>query len=159
MKKILVSIFILIGYTSFSQEKITVQINTQKTTIDIDGLPTEDCELIFIGNTQIVLDKEASKTLKGGVQTAIKWIELNAVHEKSFERDICRFRFIDESTVRGKEYVTLIFTGYSDGSFTVKLKSMFKLYLQFFNKKDIENFNDLLEGKSVYNEIDAIFKK
>jgi hypothetical protein len=156
-----------IGFNSYSQERITVATSPTDTYLETYK------KLGFKNSNELVLDDayrlgpNSAKTLKEGIITAIKWIDLNVTHQKEFEKEICRFKamekelykfhgYVDEFTVEMK----LNFKGYSDGTFVLEIKEYdsYSTFITFRNKDMVIGFRDLLDGKSADREIDDIFK-
>jgi len=109
------------------------------------------------------------KVLRDAVNTAIKWAELNESHQKSFTKEICRFKATDKETFnfykkhidQFSDEIVMIFYGNLDGTFKLEVKR-YNGYGEFIEITDLEmlnGFNDLLNGKSANKEIDDIFKK
>jgi len=115
------------------------------------------------------LGPSAAEKLKKGIRIALKWIELNRIHKKEFEKEICRFVGMDTNSYKSFGYAAhlaedmiLIFNGHSDSSFVLELKrrslNMDINFIEFSNAEMVINFKDLLDGISVNKEIDDIFK-
>jgi hypothetical protein len=165
MKKYFIIILVCVGFKSYAQERITVATNAAETFI-------ETYEKSY--TNQFTLDKAyrlgptATKTLKEGIRTAIKWIDLNATHQKDFEKEICRFKAMEKELYKFHGYVaqfavemTLNFKGNSNGTFILEIKQYDSnsRFISFSDMDMIISFRDLLDGKSANKEIDDIFKK
>lgn len=166
MKKTLIIIFIIIsGLNSYSQERITVAANSSQTFIETYKRSYSN---EFILDKAYRLGPTSAKILREGIGTAIKWIDLNVIHQKDFEKEICRFKAMDKEEYKFHGYVDqlaveiiLNFKGYSDGTFEIEIKQYdsYSVFIGFSDKDMVINFRDLLDGKSANKEIDDIFKK
>lgn len=167
MKRKLALIIILFGVLkSQAQDKITVAIGSNSTFIETynknswsDDFTLDDA--YRLGPTNL-------KTLKDGVKTSLKWIELNNSHNKTFQKEVCRFKTMEKELFKFHGYVdefatemTMIFYGESDGSFKIEIKpyNSYSVFITFTDLEMLRGFKDLLDGKSANNEIDDIFKK
>lgn len=164
MKKSLIIILVFIGFNSYAQERITVLINTTETYIETYEKRYSDK---FVLDKAYRLGPTSAKTLKEGIRTAIKWIDLNITHQKDFEKEICRFKAMEKGLYKFHGYVdqfaeemTLNFKGYSDGTFVLEIKqyNSYSTFITFSDKDMVISFRDLLDGKSANKEIDDIFK-
>ncbi len=89
-------------------------------------------------------------------------------YHQSFEKEVCRFKAMEKEQYKFHGYVeqlteemTLLFEGTPDGMFELIIKpynSTYRTFIKFTEKEMIENFKNLLEGKSANEEIDDIFK-
>ena len=166
MKTVLAFIFIFIFLFKVSaQDKISVSKSTSSTFI-------ETYKTSFMGD-DFVLDEAyrlgpaSLKILREGIKTSLKWIELNKDHQKTFQKEICRFKVMEKERYEFHGYVdefademTLIFNGESDEIFKIEIKK-YNGYSSFIIIEDttmLNGFKNLLDGKSANNEIDDIFK-
>jgi len=165
MKNYLIIILVCIGFKSYAQERITVLTNASETFIETyKKLYSNE----FTLDHAYRLGPTSTKTLKEGIRIAIKWIDLNATHQKDFEKEVCRFKAMDKEPYKFHGYVdqlavemTLYFKGNSDGTFVLEIKQYdsYSKFISFSDKEMIISFRDLLDGKSANKEIDDIFKK
>jgi hypothetical protein len=165
MKKYFIIIIVCVGFNSYAQERITVATTAAETFIETYKKLYSD-EIIL--NAAYRLGPTSAKTLKEGIKTAIKWIDLNSTHQKDFEKEICRFKAMEKETYKFHGYVdqfavemTLNFKGNADGTFAVEIKQYdsYSTFIEFSDKDMIISFRDLLDGKSANKEIDDIFTK
>ena len=165
MKEYLITILVCVGFNSYAQERITVVTTAAE-------IFMETYEKSFFN--EFTLDEAyrlgptSTKTLKEGIRTALKWIDLNSTHQKDFEKEICRFKAMEKELYKFHGYVdqfavemTLNFRGNSDGTFVLEIKQYdtYSTFISFSDKDMIISFRDLLDGKSANKEIDDIFKK
>jgi hypothetical protein len=175
MKKFL---FVFLGFICFNsnaQERIAVATNASETFIEtyIKSYSNIDAYIKSYSNEFTLaeayrLGPTSTKTLKNGIRTAIKWIDLNIEYQKDFEKEICRFKAMEKELYKFHGYVdeftvemTLNFKGYSDGTFKLEIKQYdsYSAFIEFRDKDMVISFRDLLDGKSANKEIDDIFKK
>lgn len=167
MKRILALIIILFGYsTSQAQDKIKVAINSSSTFIETYNKSSfsED----FIIEDAYRLGTTSLTTLREGVNTSLKWIELNITHNKTFQKEICRFKTMEKESFKFHGYVdefatemAMIFYGNSDGSFKIVIKqyNSYSEFIIFTDLYKLIGFKNLLDGNSANNEIDDIFTR
>lgn len=165
-KSKLLFLLILIVIKVQAQERITVAIG--KTGTYIESYDKNSFNDEFRLKSAYRLGSNTLKVLKDGIKTSIKWIELNNIHNKAFEKEICRFKAMEKETFKFHGYVdgfatemTMSFKGESDGSFKIEIKpyNNFSTFIIFTELYMVESFKDLLDGKLAKNEIDDIFKK
>lgn len=165
MKKHFIIILVCVGFNSYAQERITVATNAAETFIETYK---KSYISVLILDEAYRLGPTSTKTLKEGIRTAIKWIDLNTTHQKDFEKEICRFKAMEKELYKFHGYVdefavemTLNFKGYLDGTFVLEIKQYdsYSAFITFSDKDMIISFRDLLDGKSANKEIDDIFKK
>lgn len=169
MRYIIVLLLLILTLNSFAQDKITVLINGSETFIEKSEKSTfkRNGENVLLVKAYRLGSSSSSK-LKEGIKTAIRWIDLNKTHKKSFEKEVCRFKAMKKELYKTFGYVdhisdemTLMFKGKSDGSFELLIKQSNypnQNFISFTDKEMVEKFKDLLDGKSVNKEIDDIFK-
>lgn len=167
MKIKLALIVILFGLlTTQAQDKITVAVGTNSTFIETYNKNSWSGD--FTLNKAYRLGPTSLKTLKDGVKTSLKWIEINNSYYKTFQKEVCRFKTMEKESFKFHGYVdefaeemTMIFYGESDGSFKIEIKpyNSYSIFITFTNLDMLRGFKDLLDGKSANNEIDDIFKK
>ena len=93
MKEYLITILVCVGFNSYAQERITVVTTAAE-------IFMETYEKSFFN--EFTLDEAyrlgptSTKTLKEGIRTALKWIDLNSTHQKDFEKEICRFKAMEK---------------------------------------------------------------
>ncbi len=114
------------------------------------------------------LGPSAKRTLLNGLDKTIEWAELNVGHKKEFQKEVCcRFKVMNKDTYEFHGYVeefttefNMIFRGHSDGTFELVIGSVGSRlsFLELYSKKEIKDLKDMLNGKSVNEEIDDIFK-
>ena len=164
MKKYFIIILVFIGFHSFAQERITLVTSAAETFIETYN---KSYSKEFTLDEAYRLGPSSTKTLKAGIRTALKWIDLNATSQKDFEKEICRFKAMEKEEYKFHGYVdefaiemTLNFKGNSDGTFILEIKPYngYAKFISFSDKDMITNFRDLLDGKSPNKEIDDIFK-
>lgn len=169
MKK-LTFLLLITSMSSYAQEKIVVVINGSDTFFE----SYKKTSLVICTGNELSFDEayrlgtSAASELKQGIRTAIKWIDLNKTHKKTFKKEVCRFKAMDKELYKFHGYVdefskeiTLLFKGKPDGSFEVTIKpynSSYGYFIEFTNKEMIEKFKDFLDGKSANEEIADIFK-
>ncbi|WP_439880740.1 hypothetical protein ACSX1A_16485 [Pontibacter sp. MBLB2868] len=157
-------VFLLQIHFVYSQEKISVSINGADTYIETYSKSFGD---------ELRLDKAyrlgpgALVTLKQGIKKALEWVKLNELHQKAFEKEICRFKVMDKEQYKFHGYVdqitseiVLLFKGFEDGSFELMIKpynSSYDTFIEFSDKEMLQNFDNLLNGRSANKEIDDIF--
>lgn len=163
--KIILLFFILIAVDLTGQEKITVSTNPSETFIETYETFLSD-QLVL--KAAYRLGPASTKILKDGLTTALKWIALNEDHQKTFEKEICRFKAMEKELYKFHGYVdqfsvemTLLFKGYPGGVFELEIKTYdgFSVFILFEEKEQVEKFKGMLNGKSANKEIDDIFKK
>ncbi|MDD4990727.1 MAG: hypothetical protein PHR83_00720 [Paludibacter sp.] len=159
MKKYLVIILFCLGSHSYAQDRISVSTSKSGTIIEV----SEYSHILAYR-----LGPASANILKNGLNTALKWIDLNSIHQKNFEKEICRFKAMDYETYKFHGYIDqlasemrILFNGNSDGTFELLIGKYDSRqgFLSFSDKATILDFIDLLNGKSVNNEIDDIFKR
>ena len=149
--------------------KITVVINSKGTFIEKYDKKTITGNIgsIFNLRDNYRLGPSASTSLKNGIKTAINWIDLNKTHQKTFEKEICRFKVMKKYKFDSWGYdsshaedMTLMFFGKSNGSFELLLKiySSYGNFLEFNDRELVTKFKEILDGRSANVEIDEIFK-
>lgn len=155
---------IFISLNMFAQDKIIVSINKIDTYIETYK---KSYSKNFILDEAYRLGPSSFKTLKEGVRTALKWIDINSEYNKTFEKEICRFKAMEKEQYKFHGYVDqfakeliLNFRGYSNGTFVIEIKEYdgYSTFIKLNEKYMVISFRDLLEGKSVNKEIDDIFK-
>jgi hypothetical protein len=167
MKNIIIMSITLLTLNMVSQDKISVGLSPNNSIIETYNFYEYSNEYSL--EKAFRLGPVSLKTLKDGVDTAIKWAEINEVHKKNFNKEICRFKATKKSTFDFyKKYIdqfsdefNVNFYGFDDGNFKVVINSN-KLIGDFIIIKDLtklKDFKNLLSGKSVNNEIDDLFKK
>ncbi|MCB0371154.1 MAG: hypothetical protein KDD45_17495, partial [Bdellovibrionales bacterium] len=156
----------------FAQEKIVVLINSNGTFIETYEKQKTDYSEYTIQSQSKRLGPAASKSLKEGLSTALKWIDLNKVHKKSFEKEICRFKAMDKEAWEMMGFqnsfaseMSMLFIGNNDGTFilrignTIMVNSYFGNFLTFKDESRLKKFLGMLNGNSPDKEIDDIFKR
>ena len=166
-KKLLFTIFILFCLNVFSQDRILVGLG--KTNNYIETYQYVDFLEEYSLKDAYRLGPSAIKILKDGVSTAIKWVNLNEIHQKNFTKEICRFTATDKKTFdfykkhidQFADEIVMTFYGYSDGTFkiTIEENNGIGTFITITETDMLFGFNDLLNGKSANKEIDDIFKK
>lgn len=168
MRKILVVVFVVIfNFNVKSQDKINVGLG--KVNNYIETYQYVDFLKEYSLKDAYRLGPSAIKILKSGINTAIKWVNLNEVHQKDFTKEICRFTATDKKTFdfyqkhidQFADEIVMTFYGYSDGTFKIVIgeNNNFSPFITINNMYMLDGFNDLLNGKSANKEIDDIFKK
>ena len=158
MKNMIIFLLIISCFSSSAQDKIAVTINGSEIFIETykkslyGGYSSNELSL----DEAYRLGPSATGVLKQGIKTAIKWIDLNKTHNKTFEKEVCRFKAMDKEQYKFHGYVdqftvemTLLFKGKSDGSFELIIKpynSSYSNFIEFNNKEMVEKFKDLLDG-------------
>ncbi|SHM79421.1 hypothetical protein [Flavobacterium xanthum] len=167
MKKKLVIIIIFFGFAKIqAQDRITVAIGSNSTFIETYNKNSWSDE--FTLTEAYRLGPTNLKTLKEGVKTSLKWIDLNDTHNKTFQKEVCRFKTTEKESFKFHGYVdqfatemVMIFNGEVDGTFKIEIKpyNSFLVFITFTDVEMLKGFKDLLDGKSANNEVDDIFKK
>lgn len=150
-------------------QKITVGKSSNGSSTFIETYNYDRYNNSFHLQTAYRLGPSALKTLKNCVETAIKWAELNEIHRKTFNKEICRVVVMNKDVFDFHGYVrefteelTVVFYGYSNTTFKIEMKSNSRLinssFITISSKKELTDFKDMLNGKSVNKEIDDIFK-
>ncbi|WP_299818106.1 hypothetical protein [uncultured Pontibacter sp.] len=165
LKALIITIILLLQVQfAHSQAKISVSINGTDTYIETYNKTFGD---------ELSLDKAyrlgpgALVTLKQGTKKALEWGSLNELHQKAFEKEICRFKVMDKELYKFHGYVdqftseiVLLFKGFEDGSFELMIKpynSSYDTFIEFSDKEMLQNFDNLLNGRSANKEINDIF--
>jgi len=120
------------------------------------------------------LGPKAINSLKNGLKKAVEWIDLNEIHKKSFEKNICRFRVLKKEIFLKNGYsewktqeMILRFKGRENGSFDLVLlvekdypdpENHLLEYCEFYSKEGIQNIIDELDRKSDSEKINKIFQ-
>lgn len=163
-KKILLTLFCLSSLISMSQDKINVSIGTTSTYIETYRYSLNEYYL----DKAYRLGPSSLKTIKEGINTAIKWKDLNNSHLLTFSKEICRFKVMDKESYKFHGYVdefaielVMNFNGFSDGTFKIEIKqyNYFESFIVIEDNDMLNGFKKLLNGKSANSEIDDIFKK
>jgi hypothetical protein len=181
MKKLYLNFsFFIITSICYGQDRITVAISNGSTFIETewtanftydDGSGSYKSDE-YTKQAAYRLGPSATTKLNEGLNTALKWIDLNRIHNKEFEKEVCRFMVMEKGNYRTYGYVPgmgsesqLLFTGHSDGSFNLILETNdlhtslnYSPFLYFKTKENVVKFKDILNGKSANKEIDDIFK-
>lgn len=158
-------LFLLYPIISFSQDKITVAINSKDTFIETHeyNKPLET----FLLKDAYRLGPSSTKLLKQGIATCIKWVKLNQEHKKNFEKEVVRFKVISKTSFNTFGYheslvneAILNFKGYEDNSFEIKILTQniaLSEFIKINSLSSLYDFESLLEGKTLDNEIDKLF--
>lgn len=171
MVKVLVfSFFVLLfAPVSFGQEKVKISTGGSNTYIEtysknsFRGYDSGEYKL----DEAYRLGPTSAKTLKSGIKKALEWADLNKEHQKEFDKEVCRFKVMDKETYKFHGYVdeftkemVLTFHGNSSGgcSASLKIYDSYGTFLSLDSKEDMNDILDMLNGKSVNDEIDDIFK-
>ena len=163
--------FILMLFISLNlkaQDKINVAIGSFGYFIEtynyIDFNDHYEIDMVYrIGPT-------SGKTLKEGISTAQKWVNLNLEHNQTFSKEICRFIATEKSVYDFHGYVKefsndiiVTFYGFPNGVFKLKIEvydgHMLHDFIIIENVDMLKQFQQLLNGKSANDKIDDIFKK
>jgi hypothetical protein len=115
---------------------------------------------------EIRLGPTAEKELKYGLNKAVEWYDLNLQHKKEFEKEICRFKFIERWQYEESgydEFYTetwiMTFIGNADSTFRLEFQQEIGRYSDLTIKtiEDVKDFIKILNGDTVEEE-DDIFK-
>lgn len=166
MKKYFIIILLCLVFNCLAHAKVSVSISKAGTVIEVSENSSTIQQSYSIQAYR--LGPTSANVLKTGLQTALKWADLNLTHKKYFEKEISRFKAMDYELFKHMGYIDqaalemkILFKGYHNGSFEVvigKYNSRDR-FLYFSDKASIRKFIDLLNGKSANKEIDNIFKK
>jgi hypothetical protein len=165
-KKILLTLLCLYSLTSVSQDKINVAVGATSTSIETYRYSLNEYYL----DKAYRLGPSSLKTIKEGINTAIKWKDLNNSHLLTFSKEICRFKVMDKESYKFHGYVdgftielVMNFNGFSDGTFKIEIKQYdyFGSFIIIEDNDMLNGFKKLLNGKSANanSGIDDIFKK
>lgn len=166
MKKYFIIILLCLVFNCLAHAKVSVSISKAGTVIEVSENSSTIQKAYSIQAYR--LGPTSANVLKTGLQTALKWADLNMTHKKNFEKEICRFKAMDYEAYKHFGYVDefskemkILFKGYTNGTFELKIAEYNSLFgfLNFYDKASIRKFIDLLNGKSANKEIDDIFKK
>ncbi len=168
MKKIiLIAFFVMFSINIMSQDRIIVALG--KNSSFIETYKYYDFTGEYSLQNAYRLGPTALKVLKNGTKTPINWVELNEEHQKSFIKEICRFKATDKRTFefykrhidQFADEIVMTFYGYSDGTFkiTIEENNGIGTFITITETNMLSGFYDLLNGKSANKEIDDIFKK
>lgn len=163
--KLKIILLFLITNLSYSQDKITVLTNSTSTYIETYTYRSYNNEYSL--NKAIRIGPTSLKTLKNGIDIAIKWVDLNLEHNKLFSKEISRFKAMDKDSYKFHGYVeqftkeySIVFYGNYNGEFKLEIKSQHDFeFIKIESYEMLQSFKKLLNGESTNSEIDDIFKR
>lgn len=121
----------------------------------------------FSPQVEYRLGSSAKSILIQSIKKAIEWYDLNQLHKKSFTKEINRFKVMDKETYQFHGYVEqftknakVTFAGYSNGDCVcnIEIDNNSIPFLTLSSKKAMQDFLNILQGKSANPDIDNIFK-
>lgn len=105
------------------------------------------------------------------IKKAIEWHDLNLSHRMSFTKEVARFKVQSKSSYEFHGYVSqftstakVIFKGYTNGSSACEIVinqmggSYDETFITLSGRESMQQFLNVLQGKSARPEIDNIFK-
>jgi len=163
--KLKIILLFLITSLSYSQDKITVLTNSTSTFIETYDYTSYN--ETYRLDKAIRIGPSTLKLLKTGIDTAIKWVNLNSEHNKQFSKEICRFKAMDKDIYEFHGYVenitneySMVFYGDNNGDFKLEIKTPHESdFIKIESYEMLQSFKKLLNGESTNSEIDDIFKK
>lgn len=166
MKKLQLFI-ILFPIISISQDRISASVGNNE--IYIETYKYYEFDDSYTLQKAYRLGPSSAKVLKDGIKTAVKWAELNQQYNREFNKEISRFSVMEKEIYKFyKKYINefsdeliMTFKGLESGEFEFEIKNN-NDFIDFIRINDLEmliNFQNLINGKSVNNEIDELFKK
>ncbi|WP_250631404.1 hypothetical protein [Rhodoflexus caldus] len=103
------------------------------------------------------------------IKKAIEWHDLNRSHRMSFTKEVNRFKVQDKFSYEFHGYISqfantakVIFKGYADGSsdcmIVIDQHGHEENFITMSGRSNMEDFLNILQGKSARPEIDNIFR-